>query len=122
MKNSGLFLNVAERSEVLMFLRFVFCVFGKAANLLKLFVFFPQFFGLAAFVGRFLLVYLGLEGLGVFVFLALTNILFRFCFVYFCCSPPFVLFCFVIGLLLVLFLFLFWGGLFSFCFILFCFS
>ena len=39
-------------------------------------LFSPQFFG---FVGWLILVCLGLEGLGVFVFLVIVSILFRFC-------------------------------------------
>ena len=42
-----------------------FCVFGKVAKVLKMLVF-PVFW---AFVGWLILVYLGLEGLGVFVVL-----------------------------------------------------
>ena len=58
---------------------------GKVARVLKMLVF-DSFLG---FVGRLLLVYLGLEGLGVFVFLVFVFLfgvgLFLFvCFVLFC--------------------------------------
>ena len=72
MKNSGLFLNMAKGVfvwffEVLMVLWFAFCVLDKVAKVLKTLVF-PiiwAFFG----GGCLILVHLGLEGLGVFVFL-----------------------------------------------------
>ena len=67
---------------------------GKVAKVLNVLVFSP-FFG---FVGWLILVYLGLEGLGVFVVLVFVFFLFRFCF---------VLLRFVVGLFLVLFWFCF---------------
>ena len=80
---------------------------GKVARVLKVLVFFPSFLG---FVGWLLLVYLGLEGLGVFVFLV-----FAFLFGVGCVSL--CLLCFVLcgWMLLFLFLFLF----FLCCFVLF---
>ena len=85
------------------------CVLGKVAKVLKMLVSFPNFW---AFVGWLILVYLGLEGLGVFVVLV--------CFSFVQVLLLFVLacFCFVVGLLLVLlclgfcafFLNFFWGG------------
>ena len=85
MKNSGLFLNMAKWCffglyfEVLMVLWFVFCVSGivPKVTVLKLLVFLPVFW---AFVWWLILVYLGLEGLGVFVVLVVAFLLFRFCF------------------------------------------
>ena len=61
------------------------------------------FFPFLAFGGWGLLVYLGLECLGVFVFLVFVFFCLVFVFVYF------ALFDFVIGLFLVLFLFLYLG-------------
>ena len=58
--------------QALMLLWFAFCVSGKVGRVLK-FLVFPSFGG---FVGWLILVYLGLEGLGVFVFLVFV---FRFC-------------------------------------------
>ena len=83
-----------------MFLWFVFCVFGKVAKVLNMLVSKVFWGGRGGCVGRLLLVYLGLEGLGVFAFLVFVFLWFRFVFVYYC---------FVFVLLLVLFLFLFWG-------------
>ena len=73
-----------------------FCVSGKVAEVLK--CLFSQFWG--AFVGWLILVYLGLEGLGVFVVLVFVFLLFRFC--VFC-----FLFCcwIVVGVVLLFFLF-----------------
>ena len=69
MKNSGLFLNMAKGCFCWFFrskcFGVCFCVFGEVAKVLKMLVF-PSF---GAFVGWHILVYLGLEGLGVFVFL-----------------------------------------------------
>ena len=62
--------------QIWMLLWFVFCVSGKVAKVLNMFVF-PS---LGGFVGWIILVYLGLEGLGVFVFLVFVFLLFRFCF------------------------------------------
>ena len=64
-----------------MLLWFVFGVFGIVPEVLKMRVFFPVFW---AFVGWFILVFiLGLEGLGVFVFLVFVFVfvllLFLFC-------------------------------------------
>ena len=61
-----------------MLLWFVFCVSGKVAKVLKMLVF--------CFVGCLILVYLGLEGLGVFVFLVYNLFFFV---VLFCCSIVF---------------------------------
>ena len=61
-----------------------FCVFGKVAKVLKMLIF-PIW---GAFVGRLLLVYLGFEGLGVFVFLVFVFFCLGFCFFalfLFCC-------------------------------------
>ena len=113
MKNGGLFLSIAKgvfwfAFLILMFLWSGFCAFGKVAKVSKMLVsLFPI---LGAFVGTFLLVYLGLEGLGVFVFLVLFFFCLGFVFVFVC-----VVFVLVVGLCLVLFLFLcvlffFWGG------------
>ena len=94
MKNSGLFLNMAKWCflglffEVLMVLWFVFCVSGIVAKVLKMLVF-PSFLG--AFVWWLILVYLGLEGLGVLWFL----------FLLFFCSG-FVFVCFGFGFVLLL--------------------
>ena len=53
-----------------------FCVSGsKVAKVLKMLVCFPV---LGLFVGRLILVYLGLEGLGVFVFLVFVFLWFRY--------------------------------------------
>ena len=107
-----------------MVLCLVFCVFGKVAKVLKLLlVCFPVFWGFCGvvsswvFAGWFILVYLGLEGLGVFVVLvcfSFVQVLFLFVFVCFgfvfvllldfcwCCSCYFCVLCF--------FLVFFWGG------------
>ena len=61
------------------------------------------FSSLGAFVGWLILVYLGLEGLGVYVVLVLLFFCSGFVFVFWLC------FCFVVGLLLVLFLFCFFS-------------
>ena len=51
-ENSGLFLNMAKRCsclfffQALMLLWFVVCVSGKVAQVLKMLVFFSQFWGL----------------------------------------------------------------------------
>ena len=91
-----------------MLLWFVFGVSGIVPKVLKMLVF-PQFFG--AFVGWLILAYLGLEGLGVFVFLVFV-FLFYVAFV----SVLFALFLFccwiVLGvgscLVFWLFFFVFW--------------
>ena len=62
-----------------------FCVFGKVAKVLKMFVVFH-----CLILGWHSLVYLGLEGLGVFVFLVFVFLLFRlwffiFALFLFCC-------------------------------------
>ena len=59
--------------EVLILKRFVFGVSGIVSKVLKMLVFFPV---LGAFLGWLIIVHLGLEGLGVFVFLV---------FVFLCC-------------------------------------
>ena len=110
MKNCGLFMDMAKRSfcffQALMLLWLVFCVSGKVGRVYKN-ACFPSFWG---FVGWLILVYLGLEGLGVFVFLAFVFLFlcwFCFCFV-----------CFVLVLLLDCFWCWFF---FCFCFFFFCF-
>ena len=92
MKNSGLFLNMAKWCfwlffEFLMVLWFVFCV-SYSCKSAKHACFFPSF---GACMLWFLLVYLGLEGLGVLCFL----------FLFFFCSG-FVFVCFGIGFVLLL--------------------
>ena len=74
MKNSGLFLNMAKWCflglfffEVLVLLWFVFGVCGIVPGVLKMLVFFPNFLGFSGVASSCL--FLGLEGLGVFVFL-----------------------------------------------------
>ena len=57
---------------VWLFLWFAFGVFGKVAKVSKMLVFFPVFL---AFGGWHILVYLGLEGFGVFVFLVFVFLL-----------------------------------------------
>ena len=111
MKNSGLFLNMAKWCflglffEVLILKRFVFGVSGIVSKVLKMLVFFPVF---GVFVGWLLLVYLGLEGLGVFVFLVFV---FLFCVAFVSVLFALFLFCcwFVLGVgsCFVSFLFLF---------------
>ena len=100
MKNSGLFLNMAKRYFLgFVFLRwFVFVCVCHSSKSVKNACFFCQFLG--AFLGWLLLVYLCLEGLGVFVFLVF-GYLFGVGFVSVC------LLCFVLWLEFVLFLFLF---------------
>ena len=104
-KNSGLFLNMAKWCflglffEVLILKRFVFGVSGIVSKVLK--CLFSQIFG--AFLGWLIVVHLGLEGLGVFVFLV---------FVCLFCVALFLFCCFVIGFVVgcscfVSFLFLF---------------
>ena len=69
MKNSGLFLNMAKWFflgfffEVLMLLWCLFGMSGIVPKMLNMFVFFSQFWGFLW--GGFILVDLGLEGLGV---------------------------------------------------------
>ena len=95
--------------QVFMLLRFVFGVSGIVPKVLKMLVF-PSLGG--AFVGWLILVYLGLEGSGGFVFLVLVFffvlLLFLFCL---------LCFCFVVGLFWVLVLVL----LFCYFFCFFCF-
>ena len=92
MKHNGLFLNMAKWCfgvsffEVLMLLWFLFGVSGIVPKVLKMLVF-PVW---GAFVGWVILVYLGLEGLGVLVFLCLFFIFvlvlfFVFALFLFCC-------------------------------------
>ena len=79
-----------------------FLVSGKVAKVLHMLFFFPNCLG---FVGWFILVYLGLEGLGIFVFLVFVFLLFSYCFFVFvllfdcfwCCSCFFCFFVFVFG-------------------------
>ena len=118
MKNSGLFLNMANGVfwvwffEVLILKRFVFGVSGIVSKVLRMFVFFPSFWGF--FLGWLIIVHLGLEGLGVFVFLV---------FVFLCCVAfVSVLFAWLLVLWLFYFLlcfvcfFLFFLFCFFFCF------
>ena len=100
--------------------RFVFGVSGIVSKVLKMLVFFSQFFGF--FLGWLIVVHLGLEGLGVFVFLVLV---FLFCLAFvsvlfalflvlwldvvFCLFVCFFLFFFVF-VCFCLFLFVFFGG------------
>ena len=71
---------------------------GKVARVLKCLFFFPSFLG---FVGWLLLVYLGLEGLGVFVFLVFAflfgvgfvSVCLLCFFVVGCCCSCFCFFC-----------------------------
>ena len=128
MKNSGLFLNMAKWCflglffEVLMLLWFVFGVFGIVPEVLKMLVFFSQFLGLLW--GCSFLFILGLEGLGVYVFLvfvfvfcvAFVSVLFAL--FWFCCWIVFGVgscfaFVFVFSCFSFVFLFLF------FCFVFF---
>ena len=76
-----------------------FCVSGKDAGVLKM----PVFSSLWGFVGWLVLVYLGLEGLGVFVFLVFVFLLFRFCFCFVSVLFALFLFCcwIVFGVVLV---------------------
>ena len=134
MKNSGLFLNMVKSCFWFVFEFFLcfvvgFCVFGKVAKVLKMFVF--TIWG--GFVGWFILVYLGLEGLGCFcgscgcfsfvqvLFLFVLVLLFGllldccwccFCFLgfcvflfLFCCFLFFLFFCFVLLFVFCLFVF-----------------
>ena len=105
MKNSGLFLNMAKWCfgglffQALMLLWFVFCVSGiVAAKVLKMPVF-PVFW---AFLAWLILVYLGLEDLGIFVVLV-----FGFSFVqvllFVCLFKFWFCLCFVVGVVLVFF-------------------
>ena len=119
MKNSGLFVEHGKKVFLFGLFRFhvfvvCFCVFGKVAKVSKMLVF-PRLLG--AFGGWHILVYLGLEGFGVFVFLVLFFFCLGFVFVYFalfvfCCWIVFgVLLVFVLGFIIfcfsVLFLFVF---------------
>ena len=99
--------------QVFLLLWFVFGVSGIVPKVLKMLVFFfPQFWGV--FVGWLTLVYLGLEGLGVFVFLvSLFLCCFCFCFVCFVsvllldCFGCWFLFCFFDFCVVFVFLLLF---------------
>ena len=91
--------------EVLILERFVFGVSGIVSKVLKMLVF-PVW---GAFLGWLIIVHLGLEGLGVFVFLV---------FVFLCCVA-FVSVLFALLLVLWLFCILFFFSFFVFC--LFCF-
>ena len=87
MNNGGLFLNMAKRYfvcffQALLLLWYVFHVSGRVTKVLNMFVYFSQVFGLW---GWLILVYLGLEGLGVFVVLVFVFLLFRFVFVCWLC-------------------------------------
>ena len=78
--------------EVLVLLWFVFGVFGIVPGVLKMFVF-PSFWGFSGVASSCL--FLGLEGLGVFVFLCVSCV----CFWCLCCFC-FCFVCFVFVLLL----------------------
>ena len=115
MKNSGLFLSMANGVfwvwffEVLILKRFVFGVSGIVSKVLKMLIF-PVFW---AFLGWLTIVHLGLEGLGVFVFLV---------FVFLCCVAfVSVLFALLLVLWLFCFLFCFFLLFFVFLFVLFSF-
>ena len=128
MKNSGLFWNMAKRCFLGLFFWGVnvivvcFGVFGIVPEVLKMLVFFSQFFGLL-WGGLFLFI-LGLEGLGVFVFLVFV---FVFCVAFvsvlfalflFCCWIVFwcwFLFCFCFCFFFFFLLFVCSFFLFSFC-------
>ena len=71
MKNSGLFLNIAKWC-LFGLLWFVFWCVWHSSKSVKNTCFFSSFWG---FVGWLILVYLGLEGLGVFVFLVFVLLL-----------------------------------------------
>ena len=125
MKNSGLFLNMAKGCffacfvfQALMSLCFLS---GIVPEVLKMLVFFPSFFGLL-WGGLFLSI-LGLEGLGVFVFLVFAFLFFCIAFVSVCLlcfvlwldvvvsvSVFFLCFCFCCFFLFVFFCFCFFGG------------
>ena len=100
--------------QVFLLLWFVFGVSGIVPTVLKILVF-PSLFG-GAFVGWLILVYLGLEGLGVFVFLlfvflfcvAFVSVLFALCL--FClldCFGCWFLFCCFVVFFCDVFVFLF---------------
>ena len=80
--------------EVLISKRCVFGVSGIVSKVLKMLLFFPVFW---AFLGWLLIVHLGLEGLGVFVFLVFVSL----------CCVAFVSVLFALLLVLWLFCFLF---------------
>ena len=84
---------------------------GKVARVLKMLVIFPSFLG---FVGWFLLVYLGLEGFGVFCVPC-----FCFSFWFWFCFCLFALFCFVVGCCCFCFCFCFFCLFFCFVFVFF---
>ena len=93
------------------------CVWHSSKSV-KMLVFFSQFFG--AFVGWLILAYLGLEGLGVFVFLvfvflfcvAFVSVLFALFFVLFlACFGCWFLFCFFLCFFCFCFCFCFLEGL-----------
>ena len=104
-------------------LRFVFCVFGKVANVLKTLVVSPV---LGAFLGWLILVYSGLEGLGstshypsflwCFVFLVFDFLVCWFCFV------ALALFCLIVVRVFWCCCFLFGGVCYfcCFCYCMFC--
>ena len=117
MKNSGLFLNMAEWCflGVCFFWgfnikRFVFGASGIVSKVLKMLVF-PSFLGF--FLGWLIVVHLGLEGLGVFVFLVFVFLfvllLFLSCLLcsWFCVFLLFFLFVFFVFFCFCLFLFVF---------------
>ena len=117
MKNSGLFLNMANGVFwVWFFWGFntkkvcFWCVWHCFKSVKNACFFFPIF---GAFLGWLIIVHLGLEGLGVFVFLAFVFLLCCFCFCFVCFVIGFV-FCFVFCFVFVLFLFYFCFVFFSF--------
>ena len=106
-ENSGLFLNMAKWCFLGLFFsafHVIVVCFGcvwDSSKSVKNACFSPMF---GAFVGWLILAYLGLEGLGVFVFLVFV---FLFCVAF--VSALFALFCFVVGLFWVFVLVLFFG-------------
>ena len=121
MKNSGLFLNMAKWYFLgvcffwgFTIRGFVFGVFGIFSKVLKMLVF-PSFFGF--FWGWLIVVHVGLEGLGVFVFfvfvflscLAFVSVLFDLLLVLWLDVVVFFV-CFFVAFCFCLFLFVFFGG------------
>ena len=121
MKNSGLFMNMAKWCffgfgffEVLMVLWCVLCVSGIVSKVLKMFVF-PKCLG--AFAWWPILVYLGLEGLGVSLVLVFVFLLFRVLFM-FVLALGFVLLldcCWCCSCLVLFFVFVSFSFVFCFC-------
>ena len=135
MKHSGLFLNMAKWCflglffEVLVLLWFVFGVFGIVPGVLKMLVF-PSLLGFSGVASSCL--FLGLEGLGVFVFLVFLVFVFGVCVAFVSVLLVLFLFCggivfgvgswfvFVFVFLFFLSVFLFWFFFVFFFFFVFC--